>query len=45
MLGPDARVDDADDDVLAGVALAAELLPETRRGGETEEVGVVAVSM
>ena len=37
-LRPDARVDDPDDDVLAGAADAAELIPEAARRGQAEEV-------
>src|SRR6185503_9977720 len=36
-LGPDAGVDDADDDVLAGVLEPAELIPEPARGGQAQE--------
>ena len=34
MLGPDARVEDADDDALAGALLATELRPDGRRADE-----------
>jgi hypothetical protein len=37
MLGPDAGVDDADDDILAGLALTAELAPDAAARVETEE--------
>ncbi len=39
VLGPDAGIDDADDDVFAGRILAAQLIPETATVGQAQEVG------